>query len=140
REGGTLVSPPPPPRRSPLSCPSCLLARSRSFCLLRAERQLLHPPVEELGHVNLVLRRARYFVDPAELLHRVARLAEPAEDLAVERQLVDTSGIRVGAVQELCARRVGRRDADGPRRARCHGRRSGRRVGGHDLREVWLLG
>ena len=46
-------------------------------------------------------RRARDLVDPAELLQLLAGLAEHAEHLAVERQLVDAAGIGVGAVEHL---------------------------------------
>src|SRR6185436_6498728 len=55
---------------------------------LRAQRELLNAPIQQLGDVQLVLRRAGDLVDPAELLRLMARLAEPAEDLAVQGQLV----------------------------------------------------
>ncbi len=47
----------------------------------------------------------------------MSRLADPAEDFAVEGQLIDAPGERVSAVQELLTGRVRRRNADGPRRA-----------------------
>src|SRR5882757_352795 len=59
---------------------------------LRLQQQLLHPPVQELGDIEHVLGRARHRVDPAELLELLAGLAEHAQNLAVERQLVDAAG------------------------------------------------
>ena len=56
------------------------------------ERETLHAPVEQLGHVQLVLGRARDLVDPAELLRLLPRLAEHAEDFSVEREFVDAPG------------------------------------------------
>src|SRR5450432_2219067 len=35
----------------------------------RVKNQLLHPPVEQLAHIELVLRGARDLVNPSELLH-----------------------------------------------------------------------
>src|SRR5205085_501064 len=93
------------------------LLRRRASRRRRLQRQLLHAPVQELGHVDLVLAGARDLVNPAELFCLMAGLAEISEHLAVERQLVDASGIRVAAVEELLALRVRRRHADGPRRA-----------------------
>src|SRR5882762_8464490 len=86
----------------------------------RLQRQLLHAPVEQLGDIELVLAWTRDLVDPAELLRLVSRLAEPSEHLAVERQFVDAAGERIRAVEELLALRVGRRDAERPRRAGGH--------------------
>ena len=61
---------------------------------LRLQDQLLHAPVQELADVEHVLRRAGDRVDPAELLQLLAGLAEHAEHLAVERQLVDAARAR----------------------------------------------
>src|SRR5581483_132850 len=77
--------------------------------------ELLHAPVQHLGDVELVFRGAGHFVYPAELLELLAGFPEYAEDLAVERQLIDAAGKRVGAVKHLP---LTRRDADRPRRAR----------------------
>ena len=55
------------------------------------QQQLLHAPVQQLGDVQHVLRRAGDLVDPAELLELAARRADHAEHLAVERQLVDAA-------------------------------------------------
>src|SRR5215475_280994 len=52
--------------------------------LIRPQDQLLHPPIEDLGHVELVLGRAGHLVDPPELVELLAGLAEHAEHLAVE--------------------------------------------------------
>src|SRR5882672_7651391 len=92
-----------------------LMARSSVVISPRMEQQLLRAPVQELGDVELVLRRAGELVNPAELLERLARAAEPALHLAVERELVDTARIRVRDVQHLVRRRG---DAERPRRAR----------------------
>src|SRR5262249_59873156 len=78
------------------------------------QRQLLPPPVEQLGDVELVCRRARDLVDPSELLRLFARFAQHAEHLAVERHLVDAAGKRVRGEHDLVRTR---RDADRPRRA-----------------------
>src|SRR5262249_45521641 len=98
---------------------SSAAARSRltPSLLLRIEYQLLHPPVEQLGDVEQVLGRAGDLVDPAELLELLARLAEHAEHLALERELVHPSGESVGCVEHLVR---ARRDAHRPRRARHH--------------------
>ena len=41
----------------------------------------MHGPIEQFGDVNLILRRARDFVNPPELFDLLARLAEHAENL-----------------------------------------------------------
>src|SRR6266850_3043276 len=89
-----------------------LLPRRRALRRARLHGDLLQPPVEELRDVDLVLARARNLVDPPELLRLVARFAEHPHDLAVERQLVHAAWECVAAVEELCTRRVRRRDAD----------------------------
>src|SRR6188508_3331700 len=81
----------------------------------RVQQELLHAPVQDLGHVELVLRRAGDLVDPAELLQLLPGLAQHAQDLPVERHLIYTSRERIGRVEHLV--RTGR-DAEGPRRAR----------------------
>jgi hypothetical protein len=58
--------------------------RCRSGSDVGMERETLHAPVEQLGHIQLVLRRARDLVDPTELLRLLPRLAEHAEDFSVE--------------------------------------------------------
>src|SRR4029077_12131225 len=87
------------------------------------KQELLHAPVEDLGDVQLVLRRACNFVNPAELLRLLPCLAEDAEQLSVERDLIYTSRKRVGGVEHL-VRTWG--DANRPGRAGAH--RSRRRV------------
>src|SRR4051812_32273685 len=81
---------------------------------LRMQRELLHPPVEDFPHVQLVLGRTGHLVDPAELLRLLPRPAEHPDDRTLERYFVDAAGISVGYVQELV--RPGS-DADRPRRA-----------------------
>src|SRR5579872_7524815 len=82
--------------------------------LPRMQNQLLCAPVEELADVQLVLGGTCKSVNPAELLQHLARAAEPAEHLAIERQLVDAAGKGICHIEIL--RRPGR-DAHGPRRA-----------------------
>src|SRR5262249_56935712 len=81
----------------------------------RLDYELLHGPGQDLGDVDFVLGRAGNLVDPAELLELLARLAHPAGDLAVERELVEPAREGVGDVHHLV---WSRRDADRPRRAR----------------------
>jgi len=57
--------------------------------------QLLHAPVQNFRNVNLVFRWARDFMNPAELFRLAAGLAKYAENLAIERKLVDAAGKRV---------------------------------------------
>jgi hypothetical protein len=83
--------------------------------------ELLHPPVQEFGDVEHVFRRAGHLVDPAELLQPLAGAAEDAQQFALQRQLVDAAGKRVGAVEDRL--RSGR-DADRPRRSGRRARRS----------------
>ena len=52
----------------------------------------MHAPVQQLGDVEHVLRRAGHRVDPAELFQLLAGLAEHAQHLAVEAELVDAAG------------------------------------------------
>lgn len=47
--------------------------------------QFLHPPIQQLANIDLVLGWARDFVDPAELLELAPRLTEIAEHLNPER-------------------------------------------------------
>src|SRR3984957_8541989 len=86
----------------------------------RMQDQLLDPPVQKLGDIKLILRRASDLVDPAELLELFSCLAQDAEHLSIERHLVDAAGKRVGAVEHLIGRRG---DAKRPGRA---GRKSQR--------------
>src|SRR5450631_1290252 len=84
----------------------------------RMEQQLLNAPVQDFGHIQLVLGWAGHFMDPPELLELLARFAEHAEHLAVEAQLVDAARKRIRAVEHLVG---GRGDAERPRCARRHG-------------------
>src|ERR1043166_955226 len=85
------------------------------------DHDLLHAPVVHVGDVNRVLVRARQAVRPIELAHVVARLSEHADDLSVERHLVQPPGLRIRHEQVL-RRRL--RHAERPRRALVgHGRR-----------------
>src|SRR4030088_2984985 len=86
--------------------------------LIRMEQQLLNAPIQDFRHIELVLGRAGDFMDPSELLGLLAPLAEHAEHLAVEAQLVDAARKRIRAVEHLVR---GWGDADRPRRARRHG-------------------
>src|SRR5712692_5612018 len=86
----------------------------RRHLLPRAKEQLLHAPVQNFGDVDLVLRWAGHLVYPPELFELLAGLAEHAQDLPVQSELVHAAGERIAAVQHLL--RLGR-DADRPRRA-----------------------
>src|SRR5712691_2770225 len=80
--------------------------------LRRMQKQLLYAPVQNLSHVQLILRRTRDLVNPAELFHLPPDLAEHADHLAVQRHLIYAPWKRIRRVDVL--RRTGR-DADGPR-------------------------
>src|ERR1039458_9925686 len=55
----------------------------------RFQDQFLRPPIQEFGNVDLILRRACHFVNPAELLGLAAGAAQNPQDFAVEREFVD---------------------------------------------------
>src|SRR5262245_14315300 len=82
---------------------------------LLLERQPLHTPVGDLADVELRLAPAIHLVDRSKLLDQFAGCSELAEDLAVERHLVDLAvvhrrgRIRIGREQVLLR---ARRDAD----------------------------
>ena len=59
----------------------------------RCENQLLHSPIQQLANEELVLRRARDLVNPSELLGLAAGSAEHAQELAVERQLINPAWV-----------------------------------------------
>src|SRR5690348_12414495 len=81
--------------RSPQTSSDRTLPGGGRHRLVRVKHQLLDAPVQHLGDVDLVLRRARDFVNPAELLELLSRLAEHAEHLAFKIELVDAPGKRV---------------------------------------------
>src|SRR5438876_721232 len=84
------------------SCPSWRGSR------LTLQRDLLRAPVPDLADDQIVLGPAVDRVDDAEFFRHLAGLAELADDLAVEADLVDLAVlhalgiVRVGAVQVLC--------------------------------------
>src|SRR5258708_7229748 len=88
------------------------------------QRELLQSPVQKLSHVDLILRRAGYFVYPSELLRLLARLPHDAQYLAIECELVEAARIRVRGVQHLIGPG---RYADRPWRAVLRGRAFRRR-------------
>ena len=84
--------------------------------------ELLHSPVAELSHVELVLGAAIYGVDCAEFLGELSGSAELAHQVAIQLHLVDfavhidvVGRIRIGSVEVLMR---SRRDAH--RRGRSH--------------------
>src|SRR6185503_21110675 len=79
------------------------------------QRELLDAPVQDLGDVQLILRGAGHFVDPAELLGLAAGFAEPSEHFPVQRQLVNAAGEGIRAIEILYSGSGSY--ADGPRRA-----------------------
>src|SRR2546430_181440 len=87
---------------------------------LPLQRHLLRAPVPDLADPQIVLRPAIDRVHDAELLRHLARLAEPADDLSRETDLVDLAvGHALGIVRvraEEILRRAAR-DADRLRRA-----------------------
>src|SRR3569833_3327353 len=80
--------------------------------LLRVLGYLLHAPVVHVSHKYRVLGRASQSMRPVELAHTMARLPEHAENLAVQRHLVEPT--RLGVDDEYILGRS-RRDAQGPR-------------------------
>src|ERR1700759_251394 len=101
----------------PNRCVVLIISRSPlSFAGMQDE--LLDSPVQDFSDEQRVLRWARHLVDPAELLELFARGAEHAQDLAVERDLVDAARIGVGGIHHLVRPW---RDAERPGCARRHG-------------------
>src|ERR1700694_2994591 len=82
--------------------------------------EFLNSPIQELRDIKNILGRARDLVNPSKLLELVSRVAEHAEDFAVEGELIDAPWVRIRGVQHLT--RTGR-DANRPRRARRLGKR-----------------
>src|SRR6185369_12954988 len=64
---------------NPVACQSRQVfepASDRTVALFRRmKNELLHPPVEQFPDIEFVLRGARDFVNPSELLHLPPRLA-----------------------------------------------------------------
>src|ERR1700681_2486188 len=81
----------------------------------RTERQLLHPPIQQLGDVDLALTRAGDLVHPPKLLRLLAGFTKHPKNLAVQRELVDSSREGIRAEQHLIG---SRRDTKRPRRSR----------------------
>src|SRR5689334_17486516 len=98
------------------------------------QRELVHPPVEDLRGIKGVLGRARQLVDPAELLGHAAGVAEIAEHFAIERQFIDPAGESIGRVQILSSRPGS--NADSPRRTGAHGSAGGL-LGGWLVSHPW---
>src|SRR5690348_10315379 len=94
--------------------PDCLTARWPAGLFF--ERNLLHAPVLRFAGIQLGLARAVDLVHPVELADLLAERSEPADHLAFEIGLVDLAA-GIGAVDELLALRVRRRNAHAPRRA-----------------------
>src|ERR1035438_8152918 len=98
--------------------PKCFLKsysfiqRTKPHCSFRRmQEQFLRPPIQELGDIDLILRRACHLVNPAELLGLAAAAAQNPEHFAVEREFVDAPRKCVGAVEIL---RGSGCNADGP--------------------------
>jgi hypothetical protein len=49
------------------------------------ENQLLHTPIEDLGYVELVFRRAGHLMHPTKLLELTAGSPQHPDYLAIER-------------------------------------------------------
>src|SRR5215472_15195998 len=84
---------------------SCVLSSGTRFgaCKLLGwpKHQLLHPPVQQLTHVELVLRRTRNLVNPAELLGLLAERPQLAQELPGQVQLEDLARVCVRTVENL---------------------------------------
>jgi hypothetical protein len=63
--------------------------------MARLETQLLHPPVQQLADEEFSFRGAGDLVNPPELFELLARLAEDAQNAAIEREPVDPPGVAV---------------------------------------------
>jgi len=59
------------------------------------ENELLHPPVQYFGDIELVFRWTGLLVNPTELFELLAGLAEYAQKFAVQSQFVNASRIRI---------------------------------------------
>src|SRR5258705_8095990 len=68
---------------------------------LRMQREFLDSPVQKLRDVNLVLRRTGDLMNPSELLGLLSRLAHHSENLALQRELIQSARICVGREQHL---------------------------------------
>src|SRR5689334_2682177 len=95
----------------PDNCIACtgdytLLSGGRRAALLGVQRELLDTPIEDFAYVELIFRRARHLVNPAELLQLLSSLAEHADHFPVERHLVDTTRVSIRHVQKLVRARV----------------------------------
>src|SRR5205085_2828731 len=62
------------------------------------EKELLHPPVQELADIQHVFRRTGDLVNPSELLQLLPRLAEHAEHLALAVENRSTAVAAIGDV------------------------------------------
>src|SRR5438552_11632308 len=100
-----------------------------------SQNELLHPPIQDFAHVELVFRRTRYLMNPSKLLELLAGFAEHAEDFSIQAELIDPSGKRIGAVQILMRRR---RDTNRPGRAGRHGSGDLRRFVADGWTGVWI--
>ena len=79
--------------------------------------QLLHAPIEQLRHVQFILRRAGYLVNPAELAELFAGFTEYSQHLAFECHLINPAWEGVGSIEDLIRTWS---DTDSPGRARRH--------------------
>src|SRR3569833_3343588 len=100
------------PKRPPQTQHPAKETRPTAHNLLRVQGYLLHAPVVHVSHKYRVLGRASQSMRPVELAHTMARLPEHAENLAVQRHLVEPT--RRGVDDEQILGRS-RRDARGPR-------------------------
>jgi hypothetical protein len=76
--------------------------------------EFLDSPIQEFGDEEGVFRGARDFMHPAKLAQLLAPFSKHSEDISVQVQLIDASGVRIGSIEHLFRPRG---DADGPRRA-----------------------
>src|SRR5579864_4788049 len=81
----------------------------------RLERHLLYAPILHFADVQFVLRRACHFMRPVELAYAFADRSEPADQMAVEIELVHMARGAIARVEVLFAGPWS--DTDEPRRA-----------------------
>ena len=63
-----------------LGCP----LRRDSLSVTCFENQFLYPPVQQLAHIEFIVRRTCNFVDPAELLELFAGFAQHSQNSTIE--------------------------------------------------------
>ena len=87
------------------------------MALFRMQDQFLHTPIQQFSHIDLVCRRARDFMDPAEFLELLPGSAEHAKNFSIQAKLVEAAREDIRGIEHLIG---SRRDANRPGRAGRH--------------------